>query len=128
MNQPESTVILATRLAFLLALFAVVANLAACGSGQPAPTTSAETKTLTYRWAKPFPVYVQIHGPAEAVLTLARSLRARFERTHPIVVPNAPGHAVCTYPGLQGGVTVRLYGDKSLVSARCKSITKALGE
>ena len=120
--------ILAARLAFLLALLAVVANLAACGSGQPAPTTTAETKTLMYRWAKPFPLYVQIQGPSEAVLTLAHSLRANFERTHPIVMRNAPGRAVCTFPGLQGGVTVRLYGDKSLVSARCKSVAKALGE
>jgi hypothetical protein len=114
-------------LAFLLALLAVLANLAACGSGKHAPTTSAGTKTLTYRWAKPFPLYVQIRGPAEAVITQAHSLRVNFERTNPIV-RNAPGHAICTFPGLQGNVTVRLYGDKSLVSARCKRIAKALGE
>jgi hypothetical protein len=128
MKQPEPSVILAARSAFLLALLAVVANLAACGSDQHAPTTSAATKTLTYRWAKPFPSYVQIQGPAEAVITQAHALRVNFERTHPIVVRNAPGHAICTFRGLQGNVTVRLYGDKSLVSARCKRIAKALGE
>lgn len=117
-----------TRLALLLVLLAVVANLAACGSGQHASTTSDGTKTLTYRWAKPFPLYVQIEGPARATITRAHSFRANFERTHPILVPNAPGHAVCTFPGLHDSVTVRLYGDKSLVSARCKRIAKALGE
>jgi hypothetical protein len=126
-------VILAMRLACLLALLAVAANLAACGSGRHAATTSAGTKTVTYRWAKPFPLYVQIQGPAGAVAKQAHSLRANFERTHPIVVRNAPGHAICTFPGLtfpglRGSVTVRLYGDKKFVSARCKRITKALGE
>ena len=120
--------ILAKRLAFLLALLALVATLAACGSGQDAATTSVGTKTLTYRWARPFPLYVQIQGPAGAVITLAHSLRANFERAHPIMVRNAPGHAICTFPGLQGNVTVRLYGAKPLVSARCKHIAKALGE
>src|SRR2546423_1429437 len=115
-------------MARLLALLAVLANLAACGSAQHAPTTSAETKTVTYRWAKPYPLYVQVQGSAGAVARQAHSLRANFERTHPIVVQNAPGHAICTFPGLQGNVTVRLYGDKKLVSARCKRIAKALGE
>lgn len=118
----------ATRTTFLLASLAVVATLAACGSGEHAPTTSAETKTLTYRWAKPFPLYVQIQRPGPAVIRQAHSLRANFERAHPIVVPNAPGHAVCTFPGLQGNVTVRLYGERRLVSARCKRIADALGE
>jgi hypothetical protein len=119
---------MATKLACLLAVLAVVANLAACGSGQHTPTTSADTKTVTYRWAKPVPLYVQIQGPGGAIAKQAHSLRAHFERTHPIVVRNAPGHAICTFPGLQGNVTVRLYGDKRLVSARCKRIAKALGE
>jgi hypothetical protein len=44
------------------------------------------------------------------------------------VVRNAPGHAICTFHGLQGNVTVRLYGDKKFASARCDRITKALGE
>jgi len=44
------------------------------------------------------------------------------------VVRNAPGRAICTFPGLQGSVTVRLYGDKTSVSARCKRVAKALGE
>ena len=88
---------------------------------------------MTYRWAKPSPLYVQIQGPAGAVAKQAQSLRASFERTHPIVVRNAPGHAICTFPslqvpGLQDNVTVRLYGDKKSVSARCERITKALGE
>jgi hypothetical protein len=91
-------------------------------------TSNAATKTLTYRWAKPFPLYVRIRGPAEAVVAQAHSLRAHFERTHPTLVRNAPGHAICTFPGLQGSVTVRLYGGRSLVSARCKRIAKALGE
>jgi hypothetical protein len=121
-------VILAIRLACLLAVLAVVANLAACGSGQRAPTTSAESKTVTYRWAKPLPLYVEIRGPAGAVAKQAHSLRANFERTHPIVVRNAPGRAICTFAGLQGNVTVRLYGDKNFVSARCKRISKELGE
>jgi hypothetical protein len=73
-------------------------------------------------------LYVQIQGPAGTVAKQAHSLRANFERTQPIVVRNAPGHAICTFPGLQGNVTVRLYGDKSSVSARCERITKALGE
>ena len=73
-------------------------------------------------------LYVQIQGPAGAVAKQAQSLRARFERTHPIVVRNAPGHAICTFPGLQDNVTVRLYGDKKSVSPRCKRIAKALGE
>ena len=119
---------MATRLACLLASLAVVANLAACGSGQHTPTTNADTKTVIYRWAKPFPLYVQIQGPAGAVAKQAHSLRTHFERTHPIEVRNAPGHAICTFPGLQGNVTVRLYGDKRFVSARCQRITKALGE
>ena len=128
MKQPEASVILAIRSACLLALLAVVANLAACGSGHHAPTTSAETTTVTYRWAKPSPIFVQIEGPAGAAAKQAHYLRANFERTHPTVVPNAPGHAICTFPGLLGSVTVRLYGDKKLVSARCKLITKELGE
>ncbi len=128
MKQPEASVILATRSACLLALLAVVANLTACGSGHHAATTGGGTKTVTYRWAKPSPLYVQIQGPAGAVGTQAHSLRANFERTHPTVVQNAPGHAICTFPGLQGNVTVRLYGDKRFVSARCKRIAKALGE
>jgi hypothetical protein len=121
-------VIVATRLACLLASLAVVANLAARGTGRRTPTTNADAKTVIYRWAKPFPLYVQIQGPAGAVGQQAHSLRAHFEQTHPIVVRNAPGRAICTFPGLQGNVTVRLYGDKRLVSARCKRIAKALGE
>ena len=119
--------ILAKRLAFLLALLVLVANLAACGSGQHATTTSAGTKTLTYRLKEPFPLYVQIQGPGEAVITQAHSLRAHLGRTPPIIVRNAPGHAVCTFPGLQGNVTVRFYGDKRSVSAWCKHFAKALG-
>src|SRR5262249_22605360 len=118
-----------------LALVAVTV-VSACGATQRrvvvvpggVVTSNATTKTLTYRWTKRVPLYVQIRGPAKAVSTQAQSLRAHFERTHPMLVRNAPGHAVCTFPGLQGGVTVRLYGDKSLVSARCKRIAKALGE
>jgi hypothetical protein len=123
-------VIVATMFALLVGLLTLAANLAACGSGHHAPTTTetAATKTLTYRWAKPSPLYVQIQGPAKAVLTLAHSLRAHFERTHPTLATKAPGHAICTFPDLQDSVTVRLYGDKSLVSARCKSIARALGE
>jgi len=135
------------RVAFIALATAVVVGVLGCGGAQhPTPTTpttsftshcdncsrqdtvSAGTKTVTYRWAKPYPLYVRIQGPAEAVDSQAHALRAHFERTHPMIVRSAPGHAICAFPGLQGSVTVRLYGDKNLVSARCKRIAKALGE
>lgn len=128
MKNAGASVIPATRLGCLLAVLALVATLAACGSGQRALTTGVETTAVTYRWAKPLPLYVEIQGPAGAVAKVSTFLRANFEHKHPIVVRNAPGHAICTFPGLQGNVTVRLYGNKTFVSARCKRIAKALGE
>jgi len=125
-------VILATRSACLFALLAVAANLAACGSVQQAPTTSAGTETVTYRLPESFPLYVQIQGPAGAVAKQAHSLRAYVEPTHLIVVRNAPGHAICTFPrSVKGGVTVRPLRRQeaciSLVQAHCQSARIVIG-
>jgi len=112
---------------------AMVANLAACGSGRAAPTIttsarSASTKTAIFRWTfPPAPdLYVQVRGPSGLVRDTARFIRARFHKIggRTILVATTHGAAACGFH--VGSVTIRIYGKKSSTGPVCNGIRSGL--
>jgi hypothetical protein len=115
---------------WLLVALAVVASLAACGSGNRAPTTtrSAGLKTEVFRISHPSlpAVYLQFRGPPRLVSSGARFFRTRVTAGggRLIVVPKTHGPKACGFH--VHNVTIRVYGGKSFASSLCKGVRKGL--